>query len=165
MPNPEDARSLPDVVAGREFFRAGSGDIREQVQHLNVRQKDFETSLARQLGVDELGLETMYHLISSGTSTPTALAHVTGVSTASMTLVLDRLESAGHVGRAPHPSDRRKVVVTPSQASEELAYQLVGPLIKGLEALVRDLGEHERSIIGQFLGQLLDLYQAVTPTE
>ncbi|MDQ1137910.1 DNA-binding MarR family transcriptional regulator [Microbacterium sp. SORGH_AS 1204] len=44
--------------------------------------------------------------------TPIDLARHLGVSTASVTALLDRLERSGHVERRPHPSDRRKVVVS-----------------------------------------------------
>lgn len=160
---------LPEGGEGRAFFRnragnVGAGDIREGLQHLSVRQKDFEKYLAGELGTDALGLETMYHLISLRASTPTALAHSVGISTAAMTLVLGRLEAAGHIRRAPHPSDRRKVVITADPATEALAYRLVTPVIGGLDDLIHALDDHDRAVVERFLGQATALYRALTPS-
>ena len=44
-------------------------------------------------------------------TTPTAIATVLGRTTGGMTLALDRLEAAGWVRRAPHPDDRRRILV------------------------------------------------------
>ena len=100
-----DGRPLPD------------DDIRARVQQVAVRQQKFERYLARELAVDAVGLEAMDHLITIGSATPTELARRLDISTAAMTLVLNRLEAAGHVRRERHPSDGRKLVVTAAEES------------------------------------------------
>lgn len=54
---------------------------------------------------------------------PTAMATRLGISSGSMTQLLDRLEQAGHVRREPDTTDRRRVavVVTDSGARDTLA--------------------------------------------
>lgn len=55
------------------------------------------------------------------TVTPTDIARYLGISTASTTALMDRLEQSGHLERARHPSDRRSVLVTnTSQADDEV---------------------------------------------
>lgn len=46
-----------------------------------------------------------------GVSSPVELCRVLGRTTGGMSLTLDRLVSAGWVGRTPDPTDRRRVVV------------------------------------------------------
>jgi len=58
--------------------------------------------------------------------TPGALAVHLGVSTASITKLLDRLERAGHITRAPHPSDRRALSVRITPATRRSAMETVG---------------------------------------
>jgi DNA-binding MarR family transcriptional regulator len=55
---------------------------------------------------------TLGELHLSGPLTPSELARRLGITAAAMTEVLDRLERGRHVRRDPHPSDRRKVVIT-----------------------------------------------------
>jgi DNA-binding MarR family transcriptional regulator len=50
-----------------------------------------------------------------GPSTPGTLAAGTGLSTGGVTVMLDRLEQAGYVKRAPNPADRRSVLVSVNQ--------------------------------------------------
>ncbi|HWD61924.1 MAG TPA: MarR family transcriptional regulator, partial [Humibacter sp.] len=50
-------------------------------------------------------------------ATPGGLAIHLGISTASVTKLLDRLESAGHIQRQRHPTDRRGVVIALSPDS------------------------------------------------
>lgn len=141
-----DGRVLPDH------------DIRARVQQVAVRQQRFERHLARALEVDAAGLEAMDHLIATGPATPTELARRLEISTAAMTLVLNRLEAAGHVRRERHPSDGRKLVVTAAERSSDRAYDLVLPLIDGMEAIVDDLGPDERATVQAFLDRLIGVY-------
>ncbi len=138
------------------------GDLRAQVQQLTLRQQKFERALARELAVDAAGLETMDYLISAGTSTPTELARRTGLSTAAMTLVLNRLEVAGHVQRDRHPSDGRKLIVTPAHRSTEQAEQLVRPLIAGVESVIAALSPAERDAVEKFLTGVIAAYDEAT---
>lgn len=55
------------------------------------------------------------------TVTPTDIARYLGISTASTTALMDRLEQSGHLERTRHPSDRRSILVTnTSQADDEV---------------------------------------------
>lgn len=141
-----DGRSLPD------------DDIRSRVQQVSVRQQRFERHLAAALSVDAAGLEAMDHLIATGPATPTELARRLEISTAAMTLVLNRLEGAGHVRRERHPSDGRKLVVTAAEQSSDRAYDLVLPLIEGIEGIVDDLDPAERATVQTFLDRLIGVY-------
>lgn len=79
-----------------------------------------------------------------------------------MTLVLNRLEGAGHVRRERHPSDGRKLVVTAAERSSDRAYDLVLPLIEGIECIVDDLDPAERATVQTFLDRLIGVYDGVS---
>ncbi|MCJ1695649.1 MarR family winged helix-turn-helix transcriptional regulator [Rathayibacter sp. Leaf248] len=153
-----------DRTAARRDGRAiPAGDLRAYVQQIAVRQQRFERYLGTELNVDRAGLEAMDHLLSVGPATPTELAHQLGISTATMTLVLNRLEAAGHVTRDRHPSDRRKMIVTASSETAARAYGHVAPLIEGVEGVIESLTDPERTIIEAFLTRLIATYDSVTP--
>jgi DNA-binding MarR family transcriptional regulator len=134
------------------------GDLRARLQQLSVRQQRFQKYLAESLRVDQPGLEAMSKLMSTGPSTPSELARRVGLSTAAMSLVLNRLESAGHISRQRHPSDGRKLVVTASEESSEQAQDRLLPMIEGVEELVGSLNARERATIEAFLDRLIAIY-------
>ncbi|MBF4577563.1 MarR family winged helix-turn-helix transcriptional regulator [Frondihabitans sp. VKM Ac-2883] len=146
-----DGRPLPD------------GDLRARVQQIAVRQQRFERHLAAELDVDRAGLETMDYLISVGPTTPTQIAQHLGISTAAMTLVLNRLETAGHIIRGPHPSDRRKLMISASDSSSGRAHDYVTPLIEDVEVLIESLTDTDRAVIESFLDRLIGIYDYATP--
>ncbi len=136
--------------------------IADQLDEVIQQQQQFQRHLARSLKVDAVGREAMEHLMRTGeVATPSELSRELGVSTAAMTLVLDRLEAAGHVTRGPHPTDRRKVLVSPAPGSVRLANDLVGPLISATEDLVSSLNPRDQTVVSSFLTEMLRIYDDV----
>ncbi|WP_079726458.1 MarR family winged helix-turn-helix transcriptional regulator [Okibacterium fritillariae] len=161
-PTPERDDRRDREAARRDGRAMADDDIRARIQQLGVRQQRFERHLAKELGVDAAGIEAMDHLISTGPATPTELARRLEISTAATTLVLNRLETAGHIHRERHPTDGRKLVVTAEQNSAELAYSHVLPMIEGVEQLVESMTPEERMTIQRFLDQLITIYDDAT---
>lgn len=153
-----------DRQAARRDGRAlADDDIRARVQQIGVRQQRFERHLASELDVDAAGLEAMDHLISAGPTTPTELARRLDISTAATTLVLNRLETAGHIHRDRHPTDGRKLIVTADERSADAAHSRVLPLIDGVEQLVDTMTPAERATVQTFLDRLIAIYDEAMP--
>lgn len=140
---------------------ATPGGIREQLRNLTLRQQRFERRLSRALHVDSAGLAVMDHLVTVGPATPTELARRLEASTAATTLVIDRLVAAGHVTRQPHPTDRRKVIVTPAEHWGATAHRHVAPVIDGVTDAAQALTPSERAIVAAFLARVVDTYDRV----
>jgi DNA-binding MarR family transcriptional regulator len=76
----------------------------------------------------------------SGPMTPGELGTRTGLTTGPTTRLIDRLEAAGYVRRAPDPGDRRKVIVEPIGKPAQLdqvmtpARQKIGDILAGYSA-------------------------------
>lgn len=88
--------------------------------------------------------------------TPSAIAAHLKISSASTTKLLDRLESGGHIVRAPHPSDRRALAITITDATHEAAMQTVGRLqSKRFHAAAR-LSSEERDTVVRFLDDMTE---------
>lgn len=138
--------------------------IEDELERVTERQRAFERQLETALAVDPAGLGTMAHLLREGDATPTELARRLGISTAAMTLVLDRLQAAGHVSRRPHPSDRRKVLVIPAERSARTAEELVDPLLRGIRAVTEALGADERAAVSRFLADVVAVYDRALST-
>ncbi len=144
----------PDVPGA-----AGPGGLRARMRTLSVLEQEFARHVATELGVDAAGQAAMYHLGMSGTATPTEIARQLGISTAATTLVLNRLEAAGHLSRKPHATDRRKVVVVPAAASLAAAYELVRPVIDGVEEVAGSMTPDEQAVVTRFLDQMIEVYE------
>src|SRR5579863_1834893 len=67
---------------------------------------------ADRIGINATDLNCLNILSFNGHMTAGELARATGLTTASITGVIDRLEEAGYVTRERDPHDRRRVVVT-----------------------------------------------------
>ncbi|MCW3491854.1 MarR family winged helix-turn-helix transcriptional regulator [Microbacterium sp. SSM24] len=79
---------------------------------------------------------------------PAELSRYLGVSTASTTAIIDRLEKSGHVRRAPHPTDRRAIVVIPTAETDHEVRRTLGAMhTRMLEAVVDMPPEHARIVI------------------
>ncbi|MDF2444178.1 MAG: hypothetical protein JWR01_2381 [Subtercola sp.] len=122
---------------------------------------DFERALASHLSINTTDLEAMEHLIEAGPLSPTELAHRLGITTAATTLVIDRLEKAGHAAREAHPSDRRSVRVVPAEASVARTFTALRPLIFGVDAVLDDFAPSERDAIELYLARVAGVYRTV----
>lgn len=89
--------------------------------------------------------------------TPGLLAETLHISTASTTKMLDRLERAGHVLRSPHPTDRRALMITVTDATRSEARDTVGRMhARRFDAAAR-LSREERDVVIRFLNDLSDV--------
>lgn len=71
----------------------------------------YNQKVADQVGVNLRDLQVIHLLQLHGSSQPRDLARWAFVTTGGMTVVLDRLEKAGYLKRAPNPADRRSCIV------------------------------------------------------
>jgi DNA-binding MarR family transcriptional regulator len=71
----------------------------------------FNEKVAASLGLNGTDLQIL-HLLELGEAvTPGHLARWSGLTTGGVTVVLDRLESAGYIKRQPNPADRRSTLI------------------------------------------------------
>ena len=153
IPSPTDrARERLDGTPLRDH------DLRARLQQLGVRHRHLEKQLAAALRTDVSGLEVMDHLIALGPTTPSTLAARLGTSTAAMSLVLNRLEQAGHISRQRHPDDGRKLVVTAAGSSTEQVWELISPQTTAIDRLIASYTPEQQDLVAGFLDAVLALY-------
>jgi DNA-binding MarR family transcriptional regulator len=83
---------------------------------------------ARRIGVNRSDLRCLDTLLQEGGATPTRLAQRLGLTSGSVTTMVDRLEGAGYAARSPDPADRRRVLVHPTTKAVAVAMEIYGPL-------------------------------------
>ena len=121
--------------------------------------RDAEQRLAeasrRYMKLNETDMRALHYLIvcanTGAVATPGGIAQHLGISTASTTKLLDRLERAGHVVRAPHPSDRRALAISITPETAKAAMETVGrQQARRFHAAAR-LSAEERDVVIRFL--------------
>ncbi len=87
------------------------------------------------------------------------LGKKTGLSTGSVTALVDRLEKAGYVAREKDPNDRRRVVIVPLTASKKHIKDLFRPLSESTMDLCCEYTEEELELIFSFVGKAADIME------
>ncbi|PBC11087.1 MarR family transcriptional regulator [Mesorhizobium sp. WSM3859] len=87
--------------------------------------------------------------------TPTELYEATMVTSGAMTARLDRLEKAGLIQRAPHPSDRRGVVVQLTAKGRELTDTVLAAHVANEHEILAGLTQEDREMLAKLLEKLI----------
>lgn len=116
---------------------------------------------ADRIGLNATDLNCLNILSFSGQMTAGELARATGLTTASITGVADRLEEAGYVRRERDPKDRRRVVIrlVLERALQDVAPVFL-PLILGWQGVVIRYTDDELRLIVEFYGLMEEVIRA-----
>lgn len=101
-------------------------------------QDDLARSFAG-TGLTTARTHLLWELAGLGPSTQQALAVALGVSPRNVTGLVDALEEHGYVARRPHPTDRRALLVTLTEAGEQTIAQMQSARAQAATALVSGL--------------------------
>lgn len=153
-------RQVP--AARSESDQAG---LASRLRALARAQHQVNLAVARRLGLGTRDLWALEHLAVDGPLGPAELGHRLGIRSASATTLVDRLEAAGHVARHPHPTDRRRLAVTPTGPSAAAAYEAIAPLVAGLEAAAAELTPAERAAAARYLDRVIDVMRSYVASQ
>jgi DNA-binding MarR family transcriptional regulator len=119
--------------------------------------RDLQTSMARRLGIGPTDVQAMNHLVSSGQPLgPVELGHRLGIRSASATVLVDRLEAAGHLTRERHPADRRRITLHPTDSAKIEVRAAIAPLIETIGRIADRLDEDQARTVLAFLTEATD---------
>lgn len=88
--------------------------------------------------------------------TSSALGKQTELDSATLTGILDRLESAGHIRRHTHPHDRRSIEIRLTPEGKKLAAGAVRAIDEANREFLAAFAPDERSGLLEMLGKLRD---------
>jgi DNA-binding MarR family transcriptional regulator len=116
---------------------------------------------ADRVGINATDLNCLNILSFSGEMTAGELARATGLTTASITGVTDRLEEAGFVRRERDPQDRRRVVIrlVLERALSDVAPVFL-PMIRDWQAMADGYTDDELRLIVDFYGRMEQVLRA-----
>ncbi|PVZ96328.1 MarR family transcriptional regulator [Amnibacterium flavum] len=85
---------------------------------------------------------------------PKDLAANLDISSASVSVMIDRLEKSGHVSRRRHPTDGRGVVVVATEDSETEVRETLGIMHARMLAVAESLSPAETAAVARFLTEM-----------
>lgn len=136
------------------------------VRAVVIAAENFRLRAARTvLGVGSTEMSALFFLFTEGTSTPTEMANRLQITTASITELVERLGRAGLAQRAPHPHDRRKVVVSLTDAAQKQVGEMLERVAISTARCTSLLSTDERETVLRFLHDLALAYLATSPTQ
>jgi DNA-binding MarR family transcriptional regulator len=125
---------------------------------MEIAMTRLTISHARELGIGVQELLALAHLGRVGALGPSELAQLLQMTTGAMTGLVDRLEASGHVKRGPHPSDRRRVVLTLTEKADDDITQ-GSPLATEVFGLAESLSDDERAVVSRFLDRFIAIIE------
>jgi DNA-binding MarR family transcriptional regulator len=91
---------------------------------------------------------------------PARLADELSLTSAATTALLDRMERAGHAARRPHPTDRRRTIVEPTDHARREGREWFGALNRDMLGALRDVDDAEVTAFLRVVEALLGVVRA-----
>ena len=149
----------PAQSGGPERFRFDASPMTHSLRTVLNNFNDLQRHVAQQLGLGLNDVTALEHLISRSDLGPADLASLLGITTASATVLVDRLENAGHVQRQSHPQDRRRKLLLVTEHAQSEVFKALQPLLE----MHKDIDEHynkeERAVIQSYLRRVSQSYE------
>lgn len=121
---------------------------------------DLDAAVAERLGINRTDLRCLEILSTGLAVAPSLLGRRLGLTSGSVTAMLNRLERLGYVDRSPDPTDRRKVAVRMTPDAARKVWEIYGPIAEeGSRSLAHYTAPQLRIVI-DYLRRCERLYQA-----
>jgi DNA-binding MarR family transcriptional regulator len=119
-----------EINMSRESKRELLGELMHLARANEAANDAFDEVAAQKLGINRTDLRCLGIVENQGPMTAGRLAELSGLTTAAITSILDRLESAGYARRVRDQNDRRQVIVAVTPLLAKRGKQIWGPLGK-----------------------------------
>ncbi|MFF1831267.1 MarR family winged helix-turn-helix transcriptional regulator [Paenarthrobacter sp. NPDC058040] len=96
---------------------------------------------------------------------PKELATRLGITSASMTSLVDRLVKSGYVVREPHPTDRRALVLRPTEGSDQEVRKTLSGMHRRMLEVASSLSRGESLVVVDFLRRIREAIEDVDPDD
>jgi len=138
--------------------------VRRLLYRRDVALARHRATLARSLGLTDVEMLVLVHLREQQALAPSQIAGLLDLSSGGATAMVQRLERAGHVTRAPHPTDRRSTLIELSAATARRLDEAQAGFASGLAQAIAPLASSERAAIARFLDDLAALSEELDGT-
>ncbi|RUR03226.1 MarR family winged helix-turn-helix transcriptional regulator [Labedella endophytica] len=143
---------------------ATSVDVLNLLRRYRTAEADMRARTRSSMNMNETDLIALRYLLKAQREDRIVLqrdlVRTLGVTSASVTALVDRLSKSGHVRRESHPNDRRAVIVVPTIDSDNEVRETLGAMHQRMIALVDGLDENELAAVAKFLGGMVSAVHA-----
>jgi DNA-binding MarR family transcriptional regulator len=122
----------------------------------------FHTAVGEASGLSLTESKALEVITRDGPVTPADIARLTGLTPASVTALLDRLERKKVARRRPHPTDGRRYLVEIDPAHMQRSREIFTDLVLSLEELSGEFTDDELAAVTRFLHGAADLQLRAT---
>ena len=140
--------------------RIGSVDVLNLLRRYRAADQEMRRRTRDFMGMGETDLLALRYVLKAEREgallTPGMLAKRIGISTASTTVLIDRLERSGHLARRPHPTDRRSLVVVSTTGSDAEVRETLGRMHRAMIDVADSLDPDELRAVARFLAGMID---------
>jgi DNA-binding MarR family transcriptional regulator len=113
----------------------------------------FHSAIAQRMGLDPTAYKTLFILRRLGPLSAGEISRETGLATASVTDLIDRLVAKGYVTRGAHPTDRRRIAVTLNEESVAATRSTFGVPNPSFAKLSEHYDAEQLAVIADFLNR------------
>ncbi|MGM0889286.1 MAG: MarR family winged helix-turn-helix transcriptional regulator [Bacillota bacterium] len=128
--------------------------LTHRLQRYGMRSVLFQQNMAQKIGVSHTDLKSAEILNETGPITAGELSKITGLSTGSVTALINRLEKSGYVKRERDQLDGRKVMIMPIPERQEQIKSHYQSLSMATKELCSAYNEQELMLINQFVEEI-----------
>jgi DNA-binding MarR family transcriptional regulator len=137
-----------------------TGELTWGLHHLAVATAELDVAIAGRMGLSAGDYLALKHLaVSDEPLGPADLGRLLGITSGAATGLVDRLERAGYARRHPHPSDRRRQIVSPTPPAEQRMLQALQPLAEDIDRVAANLTADQRRTVAGILVHLAELHR------
>ena len=159
------------VESARQMDDASRAELGLLLRRLTVELDAVGEHFAAQHGLGRTDVRALVAIMDAARAgsalTAGALGAAVGLSSASVTALVDRLERAGHLHRVRDATDRRRVVLEMSESAMSAGAEFFGALQRDLLVAMADFTDAELAVVRRFLVGMTDViiaHQRPAPT-
>jgi DNA-binding MarR family transcriptional regulator len=131
-------------------------EVRLLLRRYAMERDRWVAGLCRRVGSSRSDYDALEALDAHGPLTPGELGTLLSLTSGSVTALVGRLEALGWAQREPHPDDRRKVIVSLTEAAWQLGQDELRPYFDAVDGATEDLTTKERAVVRRYLEALVD---------
>lgn len=143
----------------RTMKEEGVRAVREKFTEMAIEMTMFHQSLADLLDFHITDHKCMHFLHRYGAMPAGRLAELTGLTTAAVTAIIDRLEEAGYARRINDPKDRRKTIVEPirNKKLERKLEEIFTPFHEKMHRLLSSYSDAELAFLLDVMNRSIEI--------
>ena len=149
----------PGSIGAMAAYSPPERELLRAVRDLVAADRRMRVSLSARMQMNLHDLQALRHVITSyrshGHTTPRRLAQELGISTASTTVLIDRLVAQGHLERAPHPTDGRSKTLVPTETALHEVHGQLSAAHDRMREVAANVPAHAQQDVLDFLHALV----------